>query len=77
MYTYVRIYVCLKSVISYDSRKHQCGHLHFQYCLLIAAQGYKNDIKILRGQLKDLEKQLYKLTVEMTGERDADMVRCT
>ena len=40
-----------------------------------AGQGYKTDVKMLRGQLKDLEKQLYKVTVHASSRQDdADQV---
>jgi cell division protein FtsX len=42
---------------------------------LSLTQGYKTDIRQLRAQLKDLEKQLYRLTLESTNTDKADQVR--
>lgn len=36
----------------------------------LEVEGFKNDIKMLRGRLKELEKQLYKLTIGFSEELD-------
>lgn len=36
----------------------------------LEVEGYKNDIKLLRGKMKDLEKQLYKVTLSLCGDQD-------
>ena len=37
-------------------------------------QGYKADIKMLRKRLSELEKQLYKLTLSMSGAQDTEVL---
>ena len=36
----------------------------------LEVEGYKNDIKMLRGKMKDLERQLYKVTLSLCGDQD-------
>ena len=37
-------------------------------------EGYKNDVKLLRQRLKEVEKQLYKLTLSLTGDQDMQIL---
>jgi coiled-coil domain-containing protein 77 len=37
-------------------------------------QGYKTDIKMLRQRMNDLEKQLYKLTLSLSGNQDTEIL---
>eukprot|EP00731_Ephydatia_muelleri_P001126 Em0001g1126a len=38
-------------------------------------EGYKNDIKLLRQRLRELEKQLYKLTATLGGDKDVQILQ--
>lgn len=37
-------------------------------------EGYKNDVRLLRQRLKEVEKQLYKLTLSLSGEQDMQIL---
>ena len=37
-------------------------------------EGYKNDVRLLRQRLKEVEKQLYKLTLSLTGDQDMQIL---
>lgn len=37
-------------------------------------EGYKNDVKLLRQRLKEVEKQLFKLTLSLTGDQDMQIL---
>lgn len=41
----------------------------------LEVEGYKNDIKQLRQRLRELEKQLYKLTATLGGEKDMQILQ--
>ena len=36
----------------------------------LEVEGYKNDIRMLRGKMKELERQLYKVTLSLCGDQD-------
>eukprot|EP00118_Oscarella_pearsei_P013916 m.115619 g.115619 ORF g.115619 m.115619 type:complete len:408 (+) comp37553_c0_seq2:285-1508(+) len=38
-------------------------------------EGFKNDVKLLKQQLKDVEKQLYKITLNFGGNQDVEILR--
>ena len=37
-------------------------------------EGYKNDVRLLRQRLKEVEKQLFKLTLSLTGDQDMQIL---
>ena len=37
-------------------------------------EGYKNDVKLLRQRLREVEKQLYKLTLSLSGDQDLQIL---
>lgn len=37
-------------------------------------EGYKNDVKLLRQRLREVEKQLFKLTISLTGDQDMQIL---
>ena len=40
----------------------------------LEVEGYKNDVKLLRQRLKEVEKQLFKLTLSLTGDQDMQIL---
>ena len=41
-------------------------------CLEI--EGYKNDVRLLRQRLREVEKQLYKLTLSLSGDQELQIL---
>ena len=41
----------------------------------LEVEGYKNDIRLLRQRLKEVEKQLYKFTLSLSGDQDMQILR--
>ena len=40
----------------------------------LEVEGYKNDIRLLRQRLREVEKQLYKLTLSLSGDQDMQIL---